>query len=178
VQDGQFGLVGFPQAGEGERVAEAGRAEPHNEGGGDAGKFNGRHAFLGRRVFPVTEHLCLHALNFRTIRIARRSSLQATRSTRAPLHPGDLGGQPPASLSMPKRTSGRSQGCKRLIKNCITCWNSLYLSKKLAEIDDLESREALLQAVAHGAVVSWRHMEAVSTRRPSGLKAALDQARS
>jgi hypothetical protein len=49
-----------------------------------------------------------------------------------------------------------AEGCKRLIKNCITCWNYLYLSQKLAETNDLESREALRQAVANGSVVSWQ----------------------
>jgi hypothetical protein len=27
-----------------------------------------------------------------------------------------------------------AEACKRLIKNCINCWNCLYLSQKLAEI--------------------------------------------
>jgi hypothetical protein len=32
------------------------------------------------------------------------------------------------------------------------------LSQKLAEIDDLEGREALLKAVANDSVVSWQHI--------------------
>jgi hypothetical protein len=32
------------------------------------------------------------------------------------------------------------------------------LSQKLAEIDDLEGREALLKAVANGSMVSWQHI--------------------
>ena len=44
------------------------------------------------------------------------------------------------------------------IKNCIICWNYLYLSQKLEEITDTESREALLEAVAHGSTVAWRHL--------------------
>ena len=51
-----------------------------------------------------------------------------------------------------------AEACKRLIKNCIICWNYLYLSQKLAETNDLESREALRQAVANGSVVSWQHI--------------------
>src|SRR5208337_2961414 len=46
----------------------------------------------------------------------------------------------------------------RLIKNCIICSNYLYLSQKLEEITDTESREALLDAVAHGSTVAWRHL--------------------
>jgi hypothetical protein len=29
-----------------------------------------------------------------------------------------------------------AEACKRLIKNCIICWNYLYLSQKLEEIKD------------------------------------------
>src|SRR6266404_9677340 len=53
---------------------------------------------------------------------------------------------------------GLAEACKLLIKNCIICWNYLYLSQKLEEITDTESREALLDAVAHGSTVAWRHL--------------------
>jgi hypothetical protein len=33
----------------------------------------------------------------------------------------------------------------------------LYLSQKLEEIKDTTKREAFLDAVAHGSVISWRH---------------------
>jgi hypothetical protein len=51
-----------------------------------------------------------------------------------------------------------AEACKRLIKNCIICWNYLYLSQKLEETTDTESREALLDAVAHGSTVAWQHL--------------------
>src|SRR6202035_3029638 len=41
-----------------------------------------------------------------------------------------------------------AEACKLLIKNCIICWNYLYLSQKLEEIKDTASREAFLDAVA------------------------------
>ena len=44
--------------------------------------------------------------------------------------------------------SGLAEACKLLIKNCIICWNYLYLSQKLEEIKDTASREAFLDAVA------------------------------
>ena len=34
-----------------------------------------------------------------------------------------------------------AEACKRLIKNCISCWNYLYLSQKIAEINDPAKRE-------------------------------------
>ena len=36
--------------------------------------------------------------------------------------------------------SGLAEACKLLIKNCIICWNYLYLSRKLEEIKDTASR--------------------------------------
>jgi hypothetical protein len=39
-------------------------------------------------------------------------------------------------LQAEKEDQEMAEACKRLIKNCIICWNYLYLSQKLAEIDD------------------------------------------
>ena len=47
---------------------------------------------------------------------------------------------------------------KRLIKNCIICWNYLYLSQKFADIDDPVKREEFLKAVAHGSAAAWEHV--------------------
>ena len=52
--------------------------------------------------------------------------------------------------------SGLAGACKLLIKNCIICWNYLYLSQKLEEIKETASREAFLDAVAHGSAVAWQ----------------------
>jgi hypothetical protein len=51
-----------------------------------------------------------------------------------------------------------AEACKRLIKNCIICWNYLYLSQKLAEMDDPACREAILNALIHGSAASWQHV--------------------
>ena len=51
-----------------------------------------------------------------------------------------------------------AEACKRLIKNCIICWNYLYLSQKLEKIEDAASRQVFLDAVAHGSVISWQHI--------------------
>jgi hypothetical protein len=45
-----------------------------------------------------------------------------------------------------------------LIKNCIICWNYLYLSQKLTEMDDPRRREAILNALTHGSAVAWQHV--------------------
>jgi Tn3 transposase DDE domain len=53
-------------------------------------------------------------------------------------------GNPREFLQAEKEDQEMAEACKRLIKNCIICWNYLYLSQKLEEITDTESREALL----------------------------------
>ncbi|MGK0189400.1 MAG: TnpA family transposase, partial [Verrucomicrobiales bacterium] len=51
-----------------------------------------------------------------------------------------------------------AQACKRLVKNAIVCWNYLNLTQKIAEEGDPERQIAMLQSVAAGSVVSWRHI--------------------
>ncbi len=51
-----------------------------------------------------------------------------------------------------------AEGCRRLIKNAIICWNYLYLSQKIAQEQDVKRRQELLTAVQNGSVVSWRHI--------------------
>jgi Tn3 transposase DDE domain len=49
-------------------------------------------------------------------------------------------GNPREFLQAEKEDQEMAEACKRLIKNCIICWNYLYLSQKLAEIDDPAKR--------------------------------------
>jgi TnpA family transposase len=64
-------------------------------------------------------------------------------------------GNPREFLQAEKEDQEMAEACKRLIKNCIICWNYLYLSQKLAQIDDPAKREELLQAIAHGSAAAW-----------------------
>ena len=63
-------------------------------------------------------------------------------------------GNPREFLQAEKEDQEMAEACKRLIKNCIICWNYLYLSQKLEEIKGTASREAFLDAVAHGSAIS------------------------
>jgi TnpA family transposase len=67
-------------------------------------------------------------------------------------------GNPREFLQAEKEDQEMAEACKRLIKNCIICWNYLYLSQKLAQIDDPAKREELLQAIAHGSAAAWGHL--------------------
>ena len=67
-------------------------------------------------------------------------------------------GNPREFLQAEKQEQEIAEACKRLIKNCIICWNYLYLSQKLAEMDDPAKREELLQAMAHGSAAAGGHL--------------------
>ena len=67
-------------------------------------------------------------------------------------------GNPREFIQAEKQEQEVAEGCKRLIKNSITCWNYLYLSQKLGETALPEKRETMLQASASGSVVSWQHI--------------------
>jgi hypothetical protein len=67
-------------------------------------------------------------------------------------------GNPRELLHTEKYEQEISEGCKRLIKNTIICWNYLYLSQKLAETDSPEDYQMLLHAIANGSIDTWRHL--------------------
>jgi hypothetical protein len=67
-------------------------------------------------------------------------------------------GNPRGFLQAEKEDQEMAEACMRLIKDCIICWNYLYPSQRFEEITDTESREALLDAVAHDSTVAWRHL--------------------
>lgn len=50
-----------------------------------------------------------------------------------------------------------AEGCRRLIKNAIICWNYLYLSRVLAAEIDPARRAELIEALRQGSVATWKH---------------------
>ena len=67
-------------------------------------------------------------------------------------------GNPQEFLQAEKEEQEMTEACKRLIKNCIICWNYLYLSQKLEEMKDTASREAFSRCWAHSLAVAWQHL--------------------
>jgi hypothetical protein len=65
-----------------------------------------------------------------------------------------------------KEDQEMAEAYKRLIKNCIICWNYLYLSQKFAEIDDPVKREEFLNAVPHGSAAAWEHVSPFGEHYP------------
>ena len=50
-----------------------------------------------------------------------------------------------------------AEGCRRLIKNAIVCWNYLYLSRELAAVISEERRTELIEAIRNGSAATWKH---------------------
>ncbi len=50
-----------------------------------------------------------------------------------------------------------AEGCRRLIKNAIVCWNYLYLSRELITEKNEERKNALIEAVRNGSAATWKH---------------------
>ena len=67
-------------------------------------------------------------------------------------------GNPHEFLQAEQEDQAMAEACKRLIKNCIVCWNYLYLTQKLAALTGSVQREEFLQAAAHGSAASWQHV--------------------
>ena len=51
-----------------------------------------------------------------------------------------------------------AEGCNRLIRNSIICWNYLYLARRLERSPDAEARENLLGMIADHSPMSWAHI--------------------
>jgi TnpA family transposase len=49
------------------------------------------------------------------------------------------------------------EGCKRLIKNSIICWNYLYFTQKLVELEP-DKRKDLLLILKKSSMVRWKHV--------------------
>ena len=50
-----------------------------------------------------------------------------------------------------------AEGCRRLIKNAIVCWNYLYLSRELIAEKNEERRTELIKAIRNGSAATWKH---------------------
>lgn len=77
-------------------------------------------------------------------------------------------GNPREFLEADKQEQEIAEGCKRLIKNAIICWNYLYLSQKLEEAGEGSYQKTLLHAIRHGSVVCWQHINLLGKLRLLG----------
>ena len=61
-------------------------------------------------------------------------------------------------LSVDKEAQEVEEGCRRLIKNAVTCWNYMYLSKRILKTADPDYQYLLIEAIRHGSPISWQHI--------------------
>ena len=67
-------------------------------------------------------------------------------------------GNPREFTQAEKEEQEIAEACNRLIKNCIICWNYLYLSRKIAEARSDEERQRLLRTIASHSPIAWSHI--------------------
>jgi TnpA family transposase len=67
-------------------------------------------------------------------------------------------GNPREFTQTEKEEQEIAEGCNRLIKNSIVCWNYLYLARRIEKIDDAEARENLRRMIAAHSPMSWAHI--------------------
>jgi len=68
-------------------------------------------------------------------------------------------GDPRGVSQAEKEEQEIAEACNRLIKNSIVCWNYLYLSGKLARLEEQPEQHAILRsAIARHSVVSWAYI--------------------
>lgn len=67
-------------------------------------------------------------------------------------------GNPREFTQAEKEEQEIAEACNRLIRNCIICWNYLYLARKLEQAESPEIRNRLLQAVATHSPMAWAHI--------------------
>jgi len=67
-------------------------------------------------------------------------------------------GNPNEFTQVEKQEQEIAEACNRLIKNCIICWNYLYLSHKLARTRDEQSRKNLMRFIETHSPVTWAHI--------------------
>lgn len=50
-----------------------------------------------------------------------------------------------------------AEGCRRLIKTALICWNYLYLTEKVQREKDETQKQLLLDTIQNSSVVAWKH---------------------
>ncbi|MCP4184140.1 MAG: transposase [Hyphomicrobiales bacterium] len=67
-------------------------------------------------------------------------------------------GNPREFTQTEKEEQEIAEGCNRLIKNSIICWNYLYLNRQLDKLTDPPAKENLLRMISTHSPMSWAHI--------------------
>lgn len=60
-------------------------------------------------------------------------------------------------LQATKEEMDVAEGCRRLIKSALICWNYLYLSRQIKRERDPEEKRHLIASIQAGSIMTWRH---------------------
>lgn len=67
-------------------------------------------------------------------------------------------GNPREFTQTEKEEQEIAEACNRLIKNCIICWNYLYLTHKLKQMTNDKEKEHLLNIISIHSIITWSHI--------------------
>lgn len=67
-------------------------------------------------------------------------------------------GSPREFAQTEKQEQEIAEACNRLIKNCIICWNYLYLARQLERTATPEEHDKLLRIIATHSPIAWAHI--------------------
>lgn len=67
-------------------------------------------------------------------------------------------GNPREFIQTEKEEQEIAEACNRLIKNCIICWNYLYLNRQLEKCANLDTKENMLRTITKHSPMSWAHV--------------------
>jgi len=67
-------------------------------------------------------------------------------------------GSPREFAQVDKEDQEIAEACNRLIKNCIICWNYLYLTRRLEQAETGPARDQLLRTIVTHSPIAWAHI--------------------
>ena len=67
-------------------------------------------------------------------------------------------GNPREFTQTEKEEQEIAEACNRLIKNCIICWNYLYLSRQLEKCATQDTKKDMLRTITKRSPMSWAHV--------------------
>ena len=67
-------------------------------------------------------------------------------------------GSPREYTQIEKEEQEIAEGCNRLIKNSIICWNYLYLERQLEKLIEPDAKDHLLRLIATHSPMAWAHI--------------------
>ena len=68
-------------------------------------------------------------------------------------------GNPREVTQAEKEEQEIGEACNQLIKNCIVCWNYLYLARQIEKAGDEEAREGPRSVIVAHSPMSWAHVD-------------------